>query len=187
MIVWLILLLRLTAASLKSRRNLLLENLALHHQLLVLNRGTKRPRLTPLDRALWVWLPHTWNGWKVSLRLLQPDTVIQRHRAGFRLFWRFKSRPRKAGRSTIAPDIIGLIRQMNHANPLWGAPRIHRELQKLGITVAQRTISKYMVLFMAIYLGQFSIRIGLASARHSCFFHWAPADFESATGVATQS
>jgi len=145
MIVWPILLLRLTAASLKSRRNLLLENLALHHQLLVLNRGTKRPHLTPLDRALWVWIAHTWSGWKVSLRLLQPDTVIQWHRAGFRLFWRWKSRPHKAGRRSICPDTIALVRQMNRANPLWGAPRIHGELLKLGITVAQRTVSKYMV------------------------------------------
>jgi hypothetical protein len=145
MIVWLILILRLAAASLKSRRNLLLENLTLQHQLLVLSRGSKRPRLTPLDRALWIWLSHTWNGWKVSLRILQPDTVIQWHRAGFRLFWRWKSRPRKAGRRTISPDIITLIREMNHANPLWGAPRIHGELLKLGINLAQRTVAKYMV------------------------------------------
>src|ERR1039457_6241674 len=120
MIVWLILILRLAAASLKSRRNLLLENLTLQHQLLVLSRGSKRPRLTPLDRALWIWLSHTWNGWKGSLRILQPDTVIQWHRAGFRLFWRWKSPPRKAGRRTICPDIITLIREMNHANQLWG-------------------------------------------------------------------
>jgi hypothetical protein len=145
MIVWLILILRLAAASLKSRRNLLLENLTLQHQLLVLSRGSKRPCLTPLDRALWIWLSHTWNGWKVSLRILQPDTVIQWHRAGFRLFWRWKSRPRKAGRRTISPDIITLIREMNHANPLWGAPRIHGELLKLGITLAQRTVARYMV------------------------------------------
>ena len=145
MIVWLILILRLVAASLKSRRNSLLENLTLQHQLLVLSRGSKRPRLTPLDRALWIWLSRTWNGWKVSLRILQPDTVIQWHRAGFRLFWRWKSRPRKAGRRTISPDIITLIREMNHANPLWGAPRIHGESLKLGITLAQRTVAKYMV------------------------------------------
>ena len=145
MIVWLILVLRLAAASLKSRRNLLLETLPLQHQLLVLSRGSKRPRLTPLDRALWIWLSHTWNGWKVSLRILQPDTVIQWHRAGFRLFWRWKSRARKAGRRTISPDLITLIREMNHANPLRGAPRIHGELLKLNITLAQRTVAKYMV------------------------------------------
>ena len=82
MIVWLILVLPLAAASLRSRRNLLLENLALQHQLLVLSRGSKRHRLTPLDRALWIWLSQTWNGWKVSLRILQPDTVIQRKFGG---------------------------------------------------------------------------------------------------------
>ena len=145
MIVWLILVLRLAAASLRSRRNLLLENLALQHQLLVLSRASKRPRLTPLDRALWIWLSHTWNGWKVSLRILQPDTVIQWHRAGFRLLWRWKSRARKAGRKRVAAATIDLIRQMSRVNPLWGAPRIHGELLKLGIRVAQRTVSKYMV------------------------------------------
>jgi len=145
MVVWLVLILRLAAACLKSRRNVLLENLALRHQLLVLSRGSKRPRLTPLDRALWVWLSHTWSRWQVPLRIFQPDTVIRWHRAGFRLFWRWRSRPRRVGRTTIVPDTISLIRQMSHANPLWGAPRIHGELLKLGITLAQRTVAKYMV------------------------------------------
>jgi hypothetical protein len=145
MIRWLTLEVHLAVAGLKSRRNLLLENLALQHQLLVLSRGSKRPRLTPVDRALWIWLSHVWNRWKASLRILQPDTVIHWHRAGFHLFWRWKSRPRKAGRSPISPDLIALIREMNHANPLWGAPRIHGELLKLGITLAQRSVAKYMV------------------------------------------
>jgi len=145
MVVWLILILRLAVASLRSRRNLLLENLALRHQLLVLSRGSNRPRLTPPDRALWVWLSRTWNGWKVPLRIFQPDTVIRWHRAGFRRFWKWRSRPRRVGRQAIAPDTINLIRQMSGANPLWGAPRIHGELLKLGITLAQRTVAKYMV------------------------------------------
>jgi len=145
MVPWLTLGLHLAVAALKSRRNLALENLALRHQLLVLSRGSNRPRLTPLDRALWVWLSHCWKGWKTSLRIFQPDTVIQWHRAGFRLFWGWRSRPRPTGRKTIAPEIITLIRQMNQANPLWGAPRIHGELLKLGITLAQRTVAKYMV------------------------------------------
>ena len=145
MIRWLTLGLHLAVAALKSRRNLLLENLALHHQLLVLSRGSNQPRLTPLDRALWVWLSHSWKGWKSSLRIFQPDTVSQWHRAGLRLFWRWRSRPRPTGRKTIAPEIITLIRQMSHANPLWGAPRIHGGLLKLGIPVAQRSVAKYMV------------------------------------------
>jgi hypothetical protein len=145
MVVWLILILRLAAASLKSRQSVLLENLALRHQLLVLNRGSKRPRLTPLDRALWAWLSQTWRAWRTSLRMVQPDTVVRWHRAGFRLFWRWKSRPRRVGRQAIASDTINLIREMSGANPLRGAPRIHAELLKLGITLAQRTVAKYMV------------------------------------------
>ena len=145
MIRWLNIVLRLLVAGLKSRRNLLLENLALRHQLLVLSRGSNRPRLTPLDRALWAWFSHVWNRWKTRLCLVQPSTVIQWHRMGFRLFWRWKSHPRKVGRKTIAPDIITLIQNMNQANPLWGAPRIHGELLKLGIAVAQRTVANYMV------------------------------------------
>jgi hypothetical protein len=77
--------------------------------------------------------------------LVQPSTVLQWHRAGFRLFWRWKSCPHKSGRKTIAPDTIHLIDQMSRTNPLWGAPRIHGELLKLGLTIAQRTVAKYMI------------------------------------------
>jgi putative transposase len=142
---WLKVVLRIARAGLKSRRNLLLENLALRHQLLVLSRGSSRPPLTPLDRALWAWLSQSWDGWKTRLCLVQPSTVIQWHRAGFRLFWKWKSRPGKSGRKTISPDAIDLIRKMSRANPLWGAPRIHGELLKLGLHVAQRSVTKYMV------------------------------------------
>ncbi len=129
----------------QAEHELGLENLALRHQLLVLSRSPKRPRLTPLDHYLWAWLSQVWAGWRTRLLLVQPSTVLQWHRAGFRLFWRWKSRPRKSGRKTIAPGIITLIRDMNRANPLWGAPRIHGELLKLGITLAQRTVANYMV------------------------------------------
>jgi putative transposase len=145
MIRWLNLVLHLAVAGLKSRQSLLLEMLALQHQLLVLNRSSKRPRLTPLDRVLWAWLSQAWGGWKSRLCLVQPSTVLQWHRAGFRLFWRWKSGPHKSGRKTLAPDSIHLIRQMSRANPLWGAPRIHGELLKLGLAVAQRTVAKYMI------------------------------------------
>jgi len=145
MICWLIVPIRLVVAGLKSRRNLLQENLALRHQLLILRRSSNRPRLTPIDRALWAWLSRVWDGWKTRLCLVQPSTVIRWHRAGFRLFWRWKSRPRKTGRKTTAPASIDLIREMNRASPLWGAPRIHGELLKLGITLAQRTVANYMV------------------------------------------
>jgi hypothetical protein len=117
----------------------------LRHQLLVLSRSSKRPRLTPLDRVVWAWLSQAWGGWKRRLCLDQPSTVLQWHRAGFRLFWRWKSCPRKSGRKTIAPDTIHLIRQMSRDNPLWGAPRIHGERLKLGLAIAQRTVAKYMI------------------------------------------
>jgi hypothetical protein len=145
MLCWLIFLFRLVAAVLKSRRHLLLENAALRHQHLVLSRNANRPRWDPVDRVLWVWLSVVWSRWRKALRLVQPDTVIHWHRQGFGLFWQWKSRARKAGRKSVAPATIALIRQMSQANPLWGAPRIHGELLKLGITVAQRTVSKYIV------------------------------------------
>ena len=135
----------LARAIAKSRRNLLFENIALRHQLLVLSRKTKPTRFTPVDRALWVWLSLAWNRWTSVLRLFQPDTVVRWHRQGFRLFWRWKSRTGKPGRKRIAAETVDLIRQMSRANPLWGAPRIHGELLKLGIGVAQRTVAKYMV------------------------------------------
>ena len=145
MLCWLTLLLRLAAVVLKSCRNLLLENLALRHQLLVLTRKPSRPRLNFLDRAFWAWLSRSWSRWRIRLRFVQPDTVIRWHREGFRLFWKWKSRRSHAGRKTIAPATISLIREVSRANPLWGAPRIHSELLKLGLTVAQRTVAKYMV------------------------------------------
>ncbi len=135
----------LAIALLKSRRHLLLENAALRHQLLVLSRNARRPRFDPLDRVFWVWLSAVWAPWRQAIRLIQPDPVIHWHRQGFRLFWRWKSQARRVGRKSVAPETVALIRQMCRANPLWGAPRIHRELLKLGIRVAQRTVSKYMV------------------------------------------
>src|ERR1019366_4118491 len=145
MLCWLTLPLRLAAAILKSRRSLLLENLALRHQLLVLTRNPSRPRLNFLDRAFWAWLSRSWSGWRIRLQFVQPDTVIRWHREGFRLFWKWKSRRTKAGRKTIAPDPIAPIRDRTRANPLRGPPRTHRQLPKLGLTVAQRTVAKYMV------------------------------------------
>src|ERR1017187_3729680 len=134
MLRWPLILFCLAAAILKSRRNLLLENLALRHQLLVLGRTARWPRLNRLDRAPWAWLSHTWSRWRIGLRIGQPDTVIPWHREGVRLFWKWKSRPAKPGRKTLTPDTITLIRNLSQANPLWGAPRLHGELLKLGIT-----------------------------------------------------
>lgn len=141
----LILILRTIISVLRSHRALALEKLALRHQLDVMQRNTKRPRLTNRDRTLWVILSQFWPDWRKSLMVVQPDTVIHWHRKGFKLYWRWKSRPRRMGRRRVPEKVRDLIRRMSRANPLWGAPRIHGKLLKLGITVHQATVSKYMV------------------------------------------
>ena len=132
-------------SALRSHRALALENLALRHQLEVLKRNAKKPRLTNRDRALWIFLLRYWADWRESLTLVQPETVIRWHRRGFRLYWKWKSRPRWPGRRRVPTEVRDLIRQMSRDNPLWGAPRIHGELLKLGIEVSQATVSKYMI------------------------------------------
>ena len=91
----------------------------------------------------WVILSRLWKGWRSSLRVVRPETVVGWHRQGFRCYWAWKSR-RRRGRSGIAMELRELIRRMSRANPLWGAPRIHGELLKLGLTVSQATVSKYI-------------------------------------------
>src|ERR1700732_2611532 len=131
------------ARRFRSRAVLELENLALRHQLLVLRRQRQgRPRLLTVDRLLWVWLYRLWPRCLDTMVLVKPATVVQWHRQGFRLYWRWRSR---SGRPSIDREVRELIRQMNKANPLWGAPRIHGELLKLGIEVSQATVGKYMV------------------------------------------
>src|ERR1700676_4979502 len=108
-----------------------LENLALRHQLQGLRRQRPgRPRLFAIDRLLWVWLYRLWPRCLDTMVLVKPATVVQWHRQGFRLFWRWRSR---TGRPSVDSEIRKLIREMSSANPLWGAPRIHGELLKLGI------------------------------------------------------
>ena len=141
----LLLLLRTLISALRSHRALALENLALRHQLEVLKRNTKTPRLKNRDRLLWVVLVRLWNDWRKPLIFVQPDTIIRWHKKGFRLYWRWKSRLRWPGRKSVPRDVRDLIRTMSRANPLWGAPRIHGELLKLGIEVSQTTVSKYMI------------------------------------------
>jgi putative transposase len=129
----------------RTHRALMLENLALRHQLAVLQRTARRPRLRPSDRLFWILLSHLWHGWAEALAIVQPDTVIRWQRAGFRLVWTWKSRRHGPGRPAVAHEIRTLIRRMAAANPLWGAPRIHGELQKLGLDISQATVSKYVV------------------------------------------
>src|SRR4030095_4632019 len=104
-----------------------------------------RPRLRFMsaDRILWAWLSHAGLGWRPAVHVIKPETVIAWHRRGFRLFWTWKSRHR-TGRPGVSPDVRALIRELSTANPLWGAPRIHGELLKLGIAVSQSTVAKYM-------------------------------------------
>jgi transposase InsO family protein len=116
----------------------------LRHQLNVLRRqAPSKPRLTAADRLLFVWLCRLFPSLRDAITIVQPDTVLRWHRSGFRLYWRWKSRSR-GGRPKVAIEIRRLIRRMSEENPLWGAPRIHGELLKLGIEVAQSTVAKYM-------------------------------------------
>src|ERR1700758_1550348 len=130
----------------RSRAALELENLALRHQIGVRQRSArKRPRLTPGDRLLWVGLSRVWSGWRSALAIVQPETVLAWHRAGFRLFWTWKVRHGQPGRPIVSREIRDLIRRMCRENPSWGAPRIHGELLKLGIDIGESSVSKYMV------------------------------------------
>src|SRR5271168_925767 len=127
----------------RSRAVVELENLALRHQLRVLRRQRPgRLRLFTFDRLFWVLLYRLWPRCLEAMVLVKPATVIQWHRQGFRLFWRWRSR---SGRPSVGREIRDLIRHVSSANPLWGAPRIHGELLKLGLEVSQATVAKYMI------------------------------------------
>ena len=130
----------------RSRATIQLENLALRHQIGILQRSARRrPKLTPADRLLWVGLSRIWSDWRSALAIVKPETVVAWHRAGFRLFWTWKVRRGQPGRPVISRDVRDLIRQMCRENPGWGAPRIHGELLKLGIDIGESSVSKYMV------------------------------------------
>jgi putative transposase len=128
---------------LRSRKSLLLENLALRQQLAVLTRKHPRPRLAPVDKLFWVLARRFWSRWKQSLILVSPQTVARWHRAGFALYWRAISRVRRAvGRSRIPKEARDLVFRIVVENPTWGAPRAHGELLMLGFDVSERTISR---------------------------------------------
>jgi transposase InsO family protein len=130
-------------SSLKSRRALALENLALRQQLAVLRRHATRPKLSRGDRVFWVILARVWPEWRTALTMVQPATVIRWHRKGFALYWTWKSR-KSGGRPRKDAEIRALIRQMARDNVGWGAPRIHGELRKLGVVVSEATVSRTM-------------------------------------------
>src|SRR5437660_5769869 len=129
----------------KSRRRLEVENLVLRHQLNVaLRRAPQRVRLRAGDRALMVWMTRMWPSLLGLTRVVQPATILRWHRCGFRAYWRWKSRGRP-GRPRVSRELRELIQRMSKENPLWGAPRIHGELLKLGFEIAESTVSKYMI------------------------------------------
>jgi hypothetical protein len=135
----------IVASPFKSKSRLEADNAALRHQLMVLRRKLPgKVRLTNTDRWFLVQLYRWFPSIVQVVTIVQPDTIVRWHRAGFRFYWRWKSRPR-GGRPQIEADLRVLIRRMSIENPLWGAPRIHGELLKLGFEVAQSSVAKYMV------------------------------------------
>jgi putative transposase len=143
MVRWLAILVRTLRSTIRTQRELALENLALRQQVAVWKVRQPRPQLTATDRLFWVVLSRLWKNWRRSLQVVRPETVVRWHRQGFRRYWAWKSRHRW-GRPAIGREVRDLIRRMSRANPLWGALRIHGELLKLGLTVSQATVSKYM-------------------------------------------
>ena len=129
---------------LRTRAELALENLALRQQLATLSRSSPRPRLRLADRAFWIGLSQIWSRWADTLVIVKPATVVRWHRAGLRLFWRWKPRARTPAEADVSPEVRQLIRKMAKANPLWGAPKIHGELLMLGVVVSERSVSRFM-------------------------------------------
>ena len=121
--------------------NLAAENLALRQQLIVLKRNNKRPSLEQRDRLFWVFLSRIWPHWRDALLIVKPDTVVRWQKKAFKAYWRRKSGKGKRGRPPLDPEIRAIVLKMANANPLWGAPKIHGELLKLGLVVSERTVS----------------------------------------------
>src|SRR5882724_9009913 len=145
MVALIILFLNLVASLFRSKSRLEAENAALRRQLIVLQRKVRgRVQFTNSDRLFFIqlyrWFPAVLN----VITIIRPETLVRWHRAGFRRYWRWKSR-NLGGRPQIAVDLRALIRRMSVENLLWGAPRIHGELLKLGFEIAQSSVAKYMV------------------------------------------
>jgi len=144
MIAFLILFIHVVISPFKTKARLEAEIIMLRHQLNVLRRRVPpKPRLGVADRLLFVWLYRLFPSVLNAIAIVQPETIVRWHRAGFRQYWRWKSRS-CGGRPKVPIEIRRLIQEMSLANRLWGAPRIHGELLKLGIDVAQSTVAKYM-------------------------------------------
>src|SRR6266516_4638336 len=145
MVTLLLRLLRLLPLFCCAHRHLALENLALRHQLAVYKKTVARPKICRSDRLFWVELSRVWAGWRQALVIVSPNTVLRWQRRRFCEHWTKLSARPIAGRPPVNAEIKALVTRMAAANPLWGAPRIHGELLKLGLTVSQATVSKFMV------------------------------------------
>jgi putative transposase len=137
-------LVRAVALACRGHRELVLENLALRQQLTALKRTMSRPQLRTRDRLFWIALAHTWWNWRAALVLVQPDTVVRWHREWLRRRWTRRSARIRAGRPRTDATIRTLVITLAAANPLWGAPRIHGELKKIGVEVSERTVSRLL-------------------------------------------
>jgi putative transposase len=144
MILMILRLLSLIPATLRLRSELALENLALRQQLTILNRRRRRPKLRKLDRVFWVLLSRSWVRWRETLIIVKPETVLRWHRRRFTDYWARLSGHHGPGRPGKDREIRALIQKMAKSNPLWGAPRVHGELMKLGIDISERTVSRWM-------------------------------------------
>ncbi len=136
------LLLAVVPRALRSRHDLLLENLFLRQQLQVALRSQRRPALRTWDKLFWVSVHRFRRDWRRHLLLVRPETVIRWHRQGWRLYWRWRSSTR-LGRPRLTPEVRELITTMADQNPLWGTERIRGELSKLGFVVSARSIRRY--------------------------------------------
>jgi len=140
---WLKIFLGALLSAFRAQSELAIENLALRQQLATLKSRNSRPNLSNSDRLFWVVVSRLWGHWHAALHIVQPATVIRWHRMGFKLYWRRKSQ--RIGRPGTNLEVKQLVQKLSRENPLWGAPRIHGELQKLGIQISQATVSKYLV------------------------------------------
>jgi putative transposase len=136
-------LLLLLRRSIKTRTQLILENIFLHKQLEIYQRTDPKLKIKRTDRVIFSLIKDLLSNWKERIFIIKPETVIKWHRTAFRIFWRWKSQ-HKGGRPKISREVIALIKQMANENPKWGAPRIHGELQKLGFDISESTVQRYM-------------------------------------------
>jgi putative transposase len=145
MIMWLRHFLGWLRSAFCAREDLILENLALRQQLLALHSQRPRRRLTAWHKLFWVVLRSLWTRWKQPLILVTPRSVVNWHRAGFRLYWNWLSRARQmGGRRPVSQEVRALIFRMAAENPTWGAPRIHGELLMLGFDLSEPTVSRWL-------------------------------------------